>query len=1328
MSKSQKSSPICANLFSDESSLSDISDSGLILAQDEFKSITKPKRRYNKKSSKSSSHAVNSTGAFITRNTANYLLKNVGYTDAEIISNNGYSVGQKIRISNGRKPPYFAYIIKIENRKLLASYIGFDQNFEKWFLLDSKRISAYDEGDIKGLTKGENGILDINELQREEKNNGLSSVGIDKSVNTILEKEHIVIKSENYIKNSKLKKNNVNDPSAKRNITKKKPSSSQSEDNTKTKTSSKNKKSSPHNGRPKNSTKKSDEKIDWMSIKTDRQREISGESSIVSTSGIVIGQSLNILYSDKEYYSCIVLAQYEGKLLVSYPDYGPEYCEWIDSQSKRIQTTISKNQNFKNLTNNNASNYSEIDKELTIKLLKEYQLYADSLEADKKLKKVKGDKKSKQTKHSNYSKVSDKCNGSELRTLLSHSESSSSNPDSDSEYNYSSSSDGNNTSDSDKSVIKYKRVIKKIDDFFSNEESLFPGRKKRNIDIIDLSKAGKPITSNDIQSDYFIIPQLLKLFSYVSYFFIGLKIAVRGNNADVWWPSKVVKISKYKVFIEYDGWPPEFNETVEVNSSRIAINSISHAECLASKTLGLTSISKGKRDYKEKPKSTKQPLSLRLAARQVMDIEMEQKSLLNIFYPQDAGTINLPHKEMSLSDYKFFYKTNDQVKAQISEKNYYQVFGDEFQPSSSDLWQYGNIVEVSRGDLIVEFVDLVKSTHDLIEDSSDKSIQGTGSVNTNTAILNSFKFCERYPLNSNKVRVLTKTINGDGRISNLLESKKKIKAAQKRKNSEKVNLAKSKRNQLLQETISMLEQQIVIIDTKQIKNDSSEKVPSDGYNYESFELCLSCFSEHDPASHQHLPIYFAKDPVDSVKNILEKTNSHSEKIGSHFEIKNPKSSRNTKIDKKDQKSTAITQLLLSSHVTEYIKDTIDYNYTRSDTASLESWNFKSGLYESSNILNRKFTRKDVINSGCENQKINTLLSQDFDSKLTYENSIDNKDLFIYQSSQQIRCALCREKEQYGDLDSDEELMNIINPLYNSSYELGLFATEYPFVLNQKKAPSNKKLQGKNETNYDPGNGDSSESFKKYWVHDCCARFSPRVLVDESLNTETVWYNVSSEIIRGRNLCKEDCKLSWYTCSECYDSDLARKTNSSDFGFSICEDCYTFDFPSNHPHKKKCFRLVLSKDAQDIDNSDSITLNYGVSSDIVKPIEVQKKNQMSSQAKLGIEADIGPTGIGSYVGDVEDYSHTPYFTRDNCLTSIKPNYSSIGEKKMKNSLNNRHSFLSPVPPISNLSSYGPTRSTLWSLPVYSTYFNISGRAPRWATHSGTDYHGTWLPQT
>jgi hypothetical protein len=75
----------------------------------------------------------------------------------------------------------------------------------------------------------------------------------------------------------------------------------------------------------------------------------------------------------------------------------------------------------------------------------------------------------------------------------------------------------------------------------------------------------------------------------------------------------------------------------------------------------------------------------------------------------------------------------------------------------------------------------------------------------------------------------------------------------------------------------------------------------------------------------------------------------------------------------------------------------------------------------------------------------------------------------------------------------------------------------------------------------------------------------------------------------------------------------------------------------------------------------------------------------------------------YVSSIEDYSHKPYFTRDT-LSANKFSDSSTGVR---------------------LASYEPQPNQLFSLTFNSTYFDIPGRAPRWATHSGTDYHGKKL---
>lgn len=79
----------------------------------------------------------------------------------------------------------------------------------------------------------------------------------------------------------------------------------------------------------------------------------------------------------------------------------------------------------------------------------------------------------------------------------------------------------------------------------------------------------------------------------------------------------------------------------------------------------------------------------------------------------------------------------------------------------------------------------------------------------------------------------------------------------------------------------------------------------------------------------------------------------------------------------------------------------------------------------------------------------------------------------------------------------------------------------------------------------------------------------------------------------------------------------------------------------------------------------------------------------------------------YVASIEDYSHKPYLTRE-ALSSNK--FDDMKSNAIR------------------LASYAPTEVQLFSLSFDSSYFDIPGRAPRWASHSGTDYHGTWLPQT
>lgn len=76
---------------------------------------------------------------------------------------------------------------------------------------------------------------------------------------------------------------------------------------------------------------------------------------------------------------------------------------------------------------------------------------------------------------------------------------------------------------------------------------------------------------------------------------------------------------------------------------------------------------------------------------------------------------------------------------------------------------------------------------------------------------------------------------------------------------------------------------------------------------------------------------------------------------------------------------------------------------------------------------------------------------------------------------------------------------------------------------------------------------------------------------------------------------------------------------------------------------------------------------------------------------------------AYVTSIDEYTHKPYLTRD-ALSSTKFSDTLTGPR---------------------LPTYEPQPTQIFSLIFDSTYYDIPGRAPRWASHSGTDYHGNIL---
>ncbi|KAF9137643.1 hypothetical protein BG015_002663, partial [Linnemannia schmuckeri] len=156
-------------------------------------------------------------------------------------------------------------------------------------------------------------------------------------------------------------------------------------------------------------------------------------------------------------------------------------------------------------------------------------------------------------------------------------------------------------------------------------------------------------------------------------------------------------------------------------------------------------------------------------------------------------------------------------------------------------------------------------------------------------------------------------------------------------------------------------------------------------------------------------------------------------------------------------------------------------------------------------------------------------------------------------------------------------------------------------------------------------------------------------------------------------------LSRLVCSYCW-SGTSAKWRKGYNGVLMCEDCFLAgpvnDIPMQPP--------------MDIE-----TFPDGVGS-----------VPLSSASLLAAQEEYS-RGVGTYATSAEDYSHSPYLTRT-AVSAVRFDHSSSQAVY--------------------LDSYGPAENQLFSLPIDTTYYDIPGRAPRWATHSGTDYHGTWLPQT
>jgi len=263
---------------------------------------------------------------------------------------------------------------------------------------------------------------------------------------------------------------------------------------------------------------------------------------------------------------------------------------------------------------------------------------------------------------------------------------------------------------------------------------------------------------------------------------------------------------------------------------------------------------------------------------------------------------------------------------------------------------------------------------------------------------------------------------------------------------------------------------------------------------------------------------------------------------------------------------------------------------------------------------------------------------------------------------------------------------------------------------------------------------------------------------ERLNEELdSWEETYSCDVCGKEF-KEFKEEFWYTCKKC--------SNDNYFTtFDLCVECYEHAFPKDHDHPKEQFKIIFSKDKKkDLQDKQEEEIEYYEKKSKYyrqTGLKRKRKNKNKNNKKQVsrciycneeitsktpwrygynglimcekcftkaptqfINGDQNPnaevvnavdvvgyntsSNVGRYAASVEDYAYQYYLTRDL--------YAKIQTEAEQHQQQVRY-----------LKTYGPTDEQLYSLFFDYSYYDIITRAPRWATHSGTDYHGTWLPQ-
>ncbi|CAG8488341.1 2903_t:CDS:10 [Ambispora gerdemannii] len=447
------------------------------------------------------------------------------------------------------------------------------------------------------------------------------------------------------------------------------------------------------------------------------------------------------------------------------------------------------------------------------------------------------------------------------------------------------------------------------------------------------------------------------------------------------------------------------------------------------------------------------------------------------------------------------------------------------------------------------------------------------------------------------------------------------------------------------------------------------ELPSEGNDYQSFELCIWCFAHCFPEDHQHPRCSFA---MQSVLDGEAPTVSSKGELISTFE------KDEFDMSYKDDNSKILN---------EFIPPESDMGYLY-----LKAWNSRKicgfcnddndqhleGFIEPYPFVSRASTRHGErkrtfwAHYACAKYSPEVLQTKDND---WYNVTI------AWRRGRSMKCGKCKERGA---------TMGCFKPKCNRSFHLS--------------------CTGKPLSHFEMG--------VIFYCPTHEANYNKIEIYNESFKCDA---------------CSCELQENWWTCEPCGGKYFTT--------FDLCIKCFEENFPESHEHSKDDFVETSLQKIKEQENLQKEALALEVQK---PPTEsVSRKRSKNPMKKNGTQAQCSycwseestrwrkgyngvlmcedcfelalvnnPTdesqfGQEKYAASIEDYTHTPYLTR-----------TSVSATK----------FDSSQSQALYLDSYEPAENQLFSLPFDSSYFDIPGRAPRWATHSGTDYHGTWLPQT